>query len=57
MFSNDDRFGDQIVVRVANDFDFGKFANGKLAAHVNPSVNVRRIGFAATDQIIFDFRF
>ena len=41
------RLGNQIVVRVADNFDLGKFANHQFATHVNPSVNVRRVGLAA----------
>jgi hypothetical protein len=44
------RLGDQIVIRVADDFDFGEFANGQLAPHINPTVNVRRVRFAASDK-------
>ena len=44
--------GNQIVVRVADDFDSGEFADRQLAAHVNASVNVRRIGFAAANKVI-----
>ena len=43
-------FGNQILIRMADDFDAGKFANGQFAAHVDPSVNVRRIGFAASGE-------
>ena len=45
-------FGNQIVIGVADDFDFRKFANRQLAAHINTSINVRRIGFAASDEIM-----
>ena len=44
------RLGNQVVVRVADDFDLGEFANGQFAADVNAAVNVRRVGFAAAHQ-------
>jgi hypothetical protein len=45
-------FGDQIIIRVADDFDFGKFANRQLSANINPSVNVRRIRLAAAHKVM-----
>ena len=46
------RFGNQIVIRVADDFDFGELADGKFAtANVNAAVNVRRIRLAARDEV------
>ena len=49
-----DRFGNQIIVRVADDFDPGEFANRQFAAHVNPAVNVRSVGFSSSDEVIAD---
>ena len=49
------RLGNQIVVRVADDFDAGKFANRQSAAHINPSVNVRGVGFTAGDEVVLSF--
>ena len=45
------RLGNQIIIRVADNFDPGKFANWHPAlrdADVNPAVNVRRVGLAAS---------
>jgi hypothetical protein len=44
------RLGNQIVIRMADDFDAGKFANRQFATNINPSVNVRRIGFTASNK-------
>ncbi len=49
------RLGNQIVIRVADDFDPGKFANRQSAAQVNPPVNVRRVGFTAGDEVVLNF--
>jgi len=46
------RLGNQIVIRVADDFDFGKFSNRQFAANVNASVNVRGIGFTSSNQVV-----
>ena len=46
------RFGDQIVIGVADDFDLGEFSDRQFPADINASVNVRRIGLAAGDQIV-----
>ena len=37
---------------MADDFDFRKFANRQLAAHINTSINVRRIGFATSNKVM-----
>ena len=52
-------FSDQVVVGVADDLHLGEFADGYVTApafallrrgkHVNPAVDVRRIGLAASD--------
>jgi len=41
--------GNQIVIRVADDFDAGKFTNWQQAADVNPTINVRGVGLASRD--------
>ena len=53
------RLGNQIVVRVPDNFDLGKFARrqhrfarAKFSAHINAPVNVRRVRLATGDQII-----
>ena len=48
--------GNQIIIRVADDFDAGKFANWHLATNVNPAVNVRRVGFASRDEVVSNFK-
>ena len=50
-------FSNQIVVRVTDDFDPGEFAHRQFATHVNPSVNVRRVGFSSSNEIILSFEF
>src|ERR1039458_8296631 len=44
------RFGDQIVIGVADDLDAGELAQGQFPANINPSVNVGRVRLAARDQ-------
>ena len=48
------RFGNQIVIRVADDPDLGELADGQRTlrgADVNAAVNVRRIRLAARDEV------
>src|SRR5439155_14702494 len=45
------RLGDQVVIRVADDFNKGKFTRRLLPAHINAAINVRRVRFAAGDEI------
>ena len=45
------RFGNQIVIRVADDFDLGEFSHRQFPTHINASVNVRRIRLAARDEV------
>jgi hypothetical protein len=36
---------------MANDFYAGKSANSQFTAHIYATINVRGIGFAASDQV------
>jgi hypothetical protein len=45
------RFGDQVVIRVADHPDARKFTQRQLSSHVNATVDVRRIGLATRDKI------
>src|SRR5688572_15716657 len=44
-------FGDQIVIRMADNFHAGKFTDGQFATDIDTAVNVRSVGFGAGDQI------
>src|ERR1035437_7883386 len=44
------RFGDQIIIGVADDFHLRELAERQVPAHVYPAVYVRRIGFPTGDQ-------
>src|ERR1017187_4387390 len=43
------RFSNQIVIGVADDLHLRELAKGQLAAHIDPAIDVRRVGFAAGD--------
>src|SRR6266540_1791651 len=40
-------FGHQVIIGMADDADAGEFAQGQLAANMNPAVDVGRVGFGA----------
>jgi hypothetical protein len=46
------RLGNQIVIRVADYPHFGKLSNRQFAPHINPSINVRRIRLAASNEVM-----
>src|SRR5687768_8630446 len=46
------RSRNQVIIRVSNDADAREFAGGQLvAANINASIDVRRVGFAARDHV------
>ena len=45
------RFRDQVVIRVADDFDRGELAHWQFPAHINTTVDVRGIGLAAMIEV------
>ncbi len=44
------RFGDQVVVGVADHLDPGEFAQRQLAAHIDSAIDIRRVGLTAGHQ-------
>src|SRR5258706_392518 len=45
------RLSDQIVIGVADNLHLCKLACRQPTAHINPSINIRSIGFAAGDEV------
>src|ERR1039458_1313359 len=43
------RFSNQIVIGVADDLYLRELAKGRLAAHIDPAIDVGRVGFATGD--------
>ena len=43
------KFGKEVVIRVANDLNSGKFSNRQIPSDINAAVNVRCVRLAAAD--------
>src|SRR5215207_9430679 len=46
------RLANQVVIRMAHDSHTGKFTKRQPSANINAPINVRRISFAAANQIL-----
>ena len=50
-------FGNQIVIGMPDDLHTRELARPLSPAHVNAAIDVRRVGFAASDKKISRFKF